>query len=192
MAYTRARIASCDCVKAITEKGGFPFRPYSQGHNFIRTKASSSPYIICNLLYHSVNDSRTDNLTLCSTICWGLHQRKHQIPRCWHLVRGNYPWPVVSPDKLQVKQKAFPCHGASYGESIASAPEDINRAITTPQFICFHVILVVLCDMKNGLHATDNLPLACLLDMIWIRCIKPFFIELKKKNSIDAPRITLL
>ena len=47
----------------------------------------------------------------CSTVCWGIDQRKHQSSASLAFVRGIHRWLVDSPHKGPVTQRIFPsCH----------------------------------------------------------------------------------
>ena len=45
---------------------------------------------------------------VCSTVCSGADQRKHQISASLAFVRGIHRWPVNSPHKGPIKRKMFP------------------------------------------------------------------------------------
>ena len=45
---------------------------------------------------------------LCSTVCCGADQRKHQSSASLASVRGIFPWPLDSPHKRPVTRKMFP------------------------------------------------------------------------------------
>ena len=45
---------------------------------------------------------------VCSTVCSGADQRKHQSPASLAFVRGIHRWPVNSPHKGPVTRKKFP------------------------------------------------------------------------------------
>ena len=49
----------------------------------------------------------TDISTICSTVCWGAHQRKHQSSTSLAFVRGIHRWPVDSLHKGPVMRKYF-------------------------------------------------------------------------------------
>ena len=50
----------------------------------------------------------TGLLIVCSTVCSGTDQRKHQSSASLAFVRGIHRWPVNSPHKAPVTQKRFP------------------------------------------------------------------------------------
>ena len=70
---------------------------------------------LCLPSYHysdiimNVMASQITSLTIvCSTVCSGAHQRKHQSSVSLAFVRGIHPWPVNSPHKGPVTRKMFP------------------------------------------------------------------------------------
>ena len=64
---------------------------------------------------------------VCSTVCSGADQRKHQSSASLAFVRGVHRWPVESPQKGPVKRKMFPF-------------DDVIMAIPTIQ--CTHLSVV--------------------------------------------------
>ena len=50
----------------------------------------------------------TGVVIVCSTVCWGTDQRKHQSSASLAFVRGIHRWPVNSPRKGPVTRKMFP------------------------------------------------------------------------------------
>ena len=50
----------------------------------------------------------TGEITVCSTVCSGVHQRIIEAPCHWPFVRGIHPWLVDSPHKGPVTLNVFP------------------------------------------------------------------------------------
>ena len=44
---------------------------------------------------------------VCSNVCSAADERKHQSSAPLAFVRGNHPWPVISPHKVPVTRKMF-------------------------------------------------------------------------------------
>ena len=59
---------------------------------------------------------------VCSTVCSGADQRKHQSSTSLALVRGIHRWPVVSPHKGPVMGKMFPFDNVIMPSLTGSSP----------------------------------------------------------------------
>ena len=59
--------------------------------------------------------------TVCSAVCSGAYQRKHQSSASLAFVRGIHRWPVDSPHKGSVTRKMFPFDDVIMGSAIHSA-----------------------------------------------------------------------
>ena len=52
----------------------------------------------------------TGRSTLCSTVCWGCHKKKHKSLCCWPFVMGIHRWLAHLSHKGPAMHKAFPVH----------------------------------------------------------------------------------
>ena len=105
---------------------------------------------------------------VCSTVCSGAHQRKHQSSASLAFVRGIHRWPVNSPHKRPVTRKMFPFDDAimKYGFSLTRWGRAMHiciskliiigmvTAIEDTQYITLYIILEVSFFYLNGLGWT--------------------------------------
>ena len=61
-----------------------------------------------DVIMSSMASQMTSFSNVCSTVCSGADQRKHQGSASVAFLRGIHLWPVVSPHKGPVTQKMFP------------------------------------------------------------------------------------
>ena len=59
---------------------------------------------------------------VCSTVCWGAHQRQHQSSSSLAFVREIHRWPVNSPHKGPVTRKMFPFSWRHRGILLTNSP----------------------------------------------------------------------
>ena len=79
-------------------------------HNFIQFHWHYSDVIMSSRAIQMAGAS-----IVCSTICLGADQRKHQGSLSLSFVRGIYRWPMNSPHKRAVTRKCFHLLTSSYG-----------------------------------------------------------------------------
>ena len=79
---------------------------------------------------------------VCSTICWGADQRKHQSTTLLAFVRRIHRWPVNSPHKGPVTQKMFPFDDVIMDAEIWPVDFLHKRSVMWKVFPCHDVIML--------------------------------------------------
>ena len=75
------------------------------------SSCDSCAVVICHysdVIISTMASQITGVSMICSTVCWGADQRKHQSSASLAFVRGIHRWPVNSPHKRPVTWKMFP------------------------------------------------------------------------------------
>ena len=90
-----------------------PHKPGWAGRNTGPNNSCSTDIFQWTYRYSDVIMSAMASLTtgvsiVCSTVCSGTDQRKHQSSASLAFVRGIYRWPMTSPHKWLVMRKMFP------------------------------------------------------------------------------------
>ena len=62
----------------------------------------------CDVIMSTMASQITSVSFICSTVCWGTDERKHQSSASLAFVRGIHRWPVDSPHRGRVTRKMFP------------------------------------------------------------------------------------
>ena len=81
---------------------------------------------------------------VCSIVCSGVDQRKHQSSASLAFVRGIHRWPLVSPYKGPVARKMFPCDDVTTRNSIFSCDQAALRTLLSVRpSVCLSLCLSV-------------------------------------------------
>ena len=70
-----------------------------------------------DVIKNTMSSQITGVSIVCSSVCSGVGQRKHQSSTSLAFVRGNHRWPVDSPNKGPVTRKVFPFDDVIMGYS---------------------------------------------------------------------------
>ena len=93
---------------------------------------------------------------VCSIVCSGVDQRKHQNSASLAFVMGMHRWPLVSPHKGPVTRKMFPHDDVTTGNSIfypSVYNVDIDVLVTAK---CFATMLSLTVAFRNSLYPKMN------------------------------------
>ena len=105
---------------------------------------------------------------VCSTVCSGVDQRKHQSSASLAFVRGIFRWPVNSPLKVLVTPKMFPLDD---DDVIMSTVFHGNKFIQLIRLnITEHTSSMVLISRLSGLRRTSSVTLvkrSWLIRAVW-------------------------
>ena len=111
------------------------------------TKASShySDVIISAMAYQI-----TDVLIVCSTVCSGADQTKHEPSASLAFVRGNHWWPLYSPHKGPVMRKMF-----SFGDDMKHNKHIVRSRLPMITFLITDTIAAadILCVLVLFTHS---------------------------------------
>ena len=96
----------------------------------------------------AVSSQITGISMVCSTVCSGTDQRKHQSSALLAFVRWFHRWSVNSPDKKPVTRKMFPFDDVIHGETIIGPH---NTPVDDESNFCLKSSVTFLCEtMLSG------------------------------------------
>ena len=105
--------------------------------------------------------SLSDNSTICSNVCLGVHQRKHQTLRYWSFVIRIHQWPIDSPHKVPVTRIMFPSDEVIVIHDVTCKKCVVLERKETLWIKCC-IRKLAACSRKDGCMYTKNAV------MVWI------------------------
>ena len=115
--------------------------------------------MICGWTSDVIMDAMASQITgvsiVCSTVCWGADNRKHQSSVSLALVGGTHRWPADSPHKGSVTRKMFPFDDAIMHVQYISVHQVVLPYVSQPIFSTVSLDRIQHFTTKTSIQLVD-------------------------------------